>query len=106
MGIAIASLFQWVNGTARVKFRGGDGTRLPIAEHFRARTVDLRLTVSPTSMRAILCHNPKSGDGDHSKTELLDALEDAGIDARYCSIKSGDSSRAARTGRPDHRGRR
>jgi len=47
-------------------------------------------------MRAILCHNPKSGDGDHSKTELLDALKDAGIDARYCSIKSSDFPRVLR----------
>ena len=47
-------------------------------------------------MRAILCHNPKSGDGEHSGTELLDALKDAGIDARYCSIKSGDFPRVLR----------
>jgi len=47
-------------------------------------------------MRAILCHNPKSGDGDHSKTELLNTLKDAGIDARYCSIKSGDFPRVLR----------
>ena len=47
-------------------------------------------------MRAILCHNPKSGDGEHSRTELLDALKDAGIDARYCSIKSGDFPRVLR----------
>lgn len=47
-------------------------------------------------MRAILCHNPKSGDGEHSRTELLDVLKDAGIDARYCSIKSGDFPRVLR----------
>ena len=41
-------------------------------------------------MRAILCHNPDSGDADHSKAELLDALKRAGIEARYCSIKGDD----------------
>ncbi len=41
-------------------------------------------------MRAILCHNRKSGDGEHSKTALLDTLKHAGIEARYCNIKSDD----------------
>lgn len=47
-------------------------------------------------MRAILCHNPKSGDGDHSKTGLLDTLKRAGIEARYCDLKSGDLAAALR----------
>ena len=47
-------------------------------------------------MRAILCHNPKSGDGDHSKTELLDTLKHAGIEARYCNVKNGDLAAALR----------
>jgi diacylglycerol kinase (ATP) len=47
-------------------------------------------------MRAILCHNPKSGDADHSKTELLDTLEDAGVEVRYCNIKRDDLADALR----------
>jgi diacylglycerol kinase family enzyme len=39
-------------------------------------------------MRAILCHNPEAGEADHSKAGLLDALERAGIEARYLSLKS------------------
>ncbi len=41
-------------------------------------------------MRAILCHNPKSGDADHSKTELLETLKSAGIESVYCNIKEDD----------------
>ena len=47
-------------------------------------------------MRAILCHNPKSGDQDHSKTELLDTLKHAGIEAHYCNLKSDDLAGALR----------
>ena len=41
-------------------------------------------------MRAILCHNPKSGDADHSKSELVALLKSAGIESVYCNIKSDD----------------
>lgn len=47
-------------------------------------------------MRAILCHNRKSGDGDHSGPALLETLKRAGIAARYCDVKSGDLRRALR----------
>jgi diacylglycerol kinase family enzyme len=47
-------------------------------------------------MRAILFHNPKSGDGHHSKAELIETLKRAGIDAHYCSVKSGDLAAALR----------
>jgi diacylglycerol kinase (ATP) len=38
-------------------------------------------------MLAILCHNPTAGLGNHSKEELLAALELAGVEASYCSTK-------------------
>ena len=41
-------------------------------------------------MRAILCHNPKSGDADHSQSELVALLKSAGIESVYCNIKSDD----------------
>jgi diacylglycerol kinase family enzyme len=47
-------------------------------------------------MRAILCHNPKSGDADHSKTELAALLNSAGIEYVYCNIKSDDFPRLLR----------
>jgi diacylglycerol kinase family enzyme len=48
------------------------------------------LSVQAGAVRAILCHNPKSGEGDPSKTELLDTLKHAGIEARYCNVKRDD----------------
>lgn len=47
-------------------------------------------------MRVILCHNPESGDADHPRDVLLATLERAGIEARYCNIKSDDFPRALR----------
>jgi diacylglycerol kinase (ATP) len=41
-------------------------------------------------MFAILCHNPTAGPGNHSKKELLAALELAGVEASYCSTKGDD----------------
>ena len=41
-------------------------------------------------MFAILCHNPTAGSGNHSKKELLAALELAGVEAEYCSTKGDD----------------
>ena len=41
-------------------------------------------------MFAILCHNPTAGAGNHSKKELLAALELAEVEAEYCSTKGDD----------------
>lgn len=41
-------------------------------------------------MRALLVHNPTSGEGEHSKEELIDRLSAAELDVTYCSTKSPD----------------
>jgi diacylglycerol kinase (ATP) len=45
-------------------------------------------------MLAILCHNPTAGLGNHSKEELLAALELAGVEASYCSTKDDEFPKA------------
>jgi diacylglycerol kinase (ATP) len=45
-------------------------------------------------MLAILCHNPTAGLGNHSKEELLAALELAGVKASYCSTKDDEFPKA------------
>jgi diacylglycerol kinase (ATP) len=42
------------------------------------------------SMQAILLHNPGAGNGDTSAEDLLAALTQGGVSARYCSTKSAD----------------
>lgn len=41
-------------------------------------------------MRALLFHNPTAGDGDHSRSRLLDFLRCHGIEARYVSTDEPD----------------
>lgn len=41
-------------------------------------------------MRAHLVHNPRAGDGKSSGEDLVRMLRNAGIDARYCGIRSDE----------------
>ena len=41
-------------------------------------------------MRALLFHNPKAGDGSHSRKTLQAKLRKAGFSVTYCSTKSAD----------------
>jgi diacylglycerol kinase (ATP) len=41
-------------------------------------------------MRALLCHNPSAGAGEHSKEELLAMLQLGGLHVSYCSTRSSD----------------
>jgi diacylglycerol kinase family enzyme len=45
-------------------------------------------------MRITLMHNPKAGDGEHGREELMRALADAGHQAVYQSIKEADYKKA------------
>ena len=45
-------------------------------------------------MRITLIHNPKAGDAEHGKKELMAALAKAGHHATYQSTKKGDYEKA------------
>jgi len=45
-------------------------------------------------MRILLLHNPKAGDGEHEGEELMEALEKAGHEAIYHSLKKKGTKKA------------
>lgn len=47
-------------------------------------------------MRALLVHNPTSGEAEHSKEVLVDRLHAADLDVIYCSTKSSDFAKNCR----------
>src|SRR5436190_1766735 len=60
--------------------------REPLAES-ACEYAQFHLPVRDSSMRIVLLHNPKAGNGEHEAEELIEALQKAGHEADYQSSK-------------------